>query len=432
MKRTQWVALTWIVICCGVSALWGFFMMRSSPQLMVDFKGVYYGARCMLQHADPYKQGEPLRVFLAEGGTLPQSSYGPWEVLTKYIYLPTSFIIVAPFAMLPWGAAQVLWTSLGIGGLILAAFLMWDLGAGYAPVISCCLICFVLANSEVLIAIGNPAAIAISLCVVGVWCLLKDKFVWAGVLCLAASLAIKPHDAGLVWLYFLLAGGIYRKRALQTLLVTAVLGLAAIVWVTPIAPHWMQELHSNIQVISAHGGIQDPGPTGPNLHGPAKIIGLQSVIAVFRNDPRIYSPVSYLICGALLLIWAVRTLRMRFSQAGAWLALAAVAPITLLVTYHRVHDSKLLLLAVPACALLWAGGGLIRWLALLLTSAAIVFSADMPLTILKIFTKNLHISTAGLSGQLLTIVVMWPTQLTLLAMGIFYLWIYLRRAPERG
>jgi hypothetical protein len=426
------VALTWILLCGGLSALWGFSMMRASPNLMVDFKGVYYGARCLLQHADPYKQGEPLRVYLAEGGTLPQSSDGPWQVLTKYIYLPTSFIFVAPFAMLPWGTAQVLWTSLGIGGLIFAAFLMWDLGASYAPVISCCLICFVLANSEVLIAIGNPAAIAISLCVVGAWCLLKDEFVWAGVLCFATGLAIKPHDAGLVWLYFLLAGGVHLKRALQTLLVSAVLGLAAIVWVMPIAPHWIQELHSNLQVISAPGGISDPGPTGDNLHGPGIIIGLQSVVAVFRNDPRIYNSVSYLACGALLLIWAVRTLRVRFSPTGAWLALAAVAPITLLVTYHRVHDSKLLLLAVPACALLWAGGGLIRWLALLVTSSAIVFSADIPLTIHKIFTKNLHISTAGLSGQIVTVVVMWPTQLTLLAMGIFYLWIYLRREPERG
>ena len=128
----------------------------------------------------------------------------------------------------------------------------------------------------------------------------------------------------------------------------------------------------------------------------------------------------------------VRTLRVRFSHTGAWLALAAVVPVTLLATYHGLYDSKLLLLSVPTCTLLWAESGLIRWLALLVTSAAIVFTSDIPLTILKILTKNLHISTAGLSGQILTVVVMWPTQLALLAMGIFYLWIYLRREPERA
>jgi hypothetical protein len=294
------------------------------------------------------------------------------------------------------------------------------------------LICFVLANTEAFFPFGNPVGIVISLCVVAVWCFLKDRFVWAGILCLAVSLAIKPHDAGLVWLYFLLTGGICRKRALQTLLVTAVLALAAIVWVTPIAPDWMHELHSNLLAVSAHGGISDPGPTGNNVRGPSIIIDLQSVVAVFRDDPRIYNSVSYLVCGALLLVWAIRTLRSRFSQTSAWLALAVVVPLAMLVTYHRVYDAKLLLLAVPACAILWARGGPIRWLALLVSSAGMVFTADMPLTILRIFTDSLHVSTAGLSGQILTVVLMRPTQLALLAMGIFYLWIYLRREPERA
>jgi hypothetical protein len=399
---------------------------------MIDFKGVFYDARCLLQHVDPYKPGEPLRVYLAEGGKLPQPSDVPRQVLALDINLPTTSIFFAPFAMLPWGTAQVLWTILTAGGLIFAAFLMWNSGANYAPVISCGLICLLLANTETFFAIGNPAGIVVSLCMVAVWCFLRDRFVTAGILCLAISLAIKPHDAGLVWLYFLLAGGICRKRALQTLLVTAVLGLAAILWVTPIAPHWMQELHSNLQAFSAPGGVTNPGPTTLNGQGPGMIISLQSAVAVFRDDPRIYNSVSYLICGPLLLVWVVRTLRSRFTQERAWLALAAVVPLTMLVTYHRPYDARLLLLAVPACAMLWAGRGPIRWLALLVTSAGIAFTGDMVLTILRFHTKNLHISTAGLSGQMKTVVLMQPTPLILLAMGIFYLWIYLRHEPERG
>jgi hypothetical protein len=404
-------------------------MVRASPNLMIDFKGIYYFTRCLLQHTDPYQPSEPLRIYLADGVNRPMPPNEPLQVLTLDEYTPTTFIFVAPFATLPWETAAVLWAMLGFGGIIVAAFLMWDLASCYAPAISCCLICFILANCEILFTIGNPAAIAISLCAVCVWCFLKDRFVWVGVLCLAASLAIKPHDAGFVWLYFLLAGAPYRKRALQTLAITAVIGLAAIAWVTPIAPHWVQEWHSNLIAISGHGGICDPGPAASNGRGPIMIIGLQSVVAVFRDDPRIYNSVSLLICGALLLIWAFRALRVLVSETNTYLALAAVAPLTLLVSYHRAHDSKLLLLAVPACAMLWASGRLIRWLGLLFTSAAIVFTADMPLTILKILTKNLHLSTTELSGQMLTVLVMWPAQLTLLAMGIFYLWIYVRHDP---
>ncbi|MFY9856015.1 MAG: glycosyltransferase family 87 protein [Terracidiphilus sp.] len=432
MTKARRVALTWMLLCCGLSALWGFSMFRGSPGLMVDFKGVYFHAQCLLQHADPYKPGNTLRIYLAKGEKLPQSNEGPLQNLTLDVYLPTTSIFVVPLALLPWWTAQTLWTILGIASLIFAAFLMWDLAASYAPVISGVLICFVLANTEAFFPIGNPAAIAISLCLVGLWCFLRDRFVWAGVLCLAISLVLKPQDAGFVWLFLLLAGGVYRKRALQTLLIAAVLGLAAIACVTPIAPHWTQELHSNLQVASAPGGVNDPGPTGRNTGGPASVIDFQSVVAVFRNDSRIYNSVSYLVCGALLLMWVVRTLRVHFSQTRAWLALAAVVPLSMLVTYHRIGDTKLLLLAVPACAMLWAEGKPIRWLALLITSAGLVFTADIPLTIHLILTRNLHISAAELPGQLLTVVLMRPTQLTLLAMGIFYLWIYLRYEPERA
>ena len=52
----------------------------------------------------------------------------------------------------------MLWMILMGGSLILAAFLMWDLGAGYAPMVAGVLIAIVLANSEVLMIIGNAAA----------------------------------------------------------------------------------------------------------------------------------------------------------------------------------------------------------------------------------------------------------------------------------
>jgi uncharacterized membrane protein (UPF0136 family) len=268
--------------------------------------------------------------------------------------------------------------------------------------------------------------------VVAVWCFLEERFVPAGILCLAISLVFKPQGAGLVWLYFLLAGGVYRKRALQTLLVTAVLAIPAILWVTHIAPHWIEELHANLSASSAHGGINEPGPSSLTGRTLGMVIDLQAVISVFWSNPRIYNPVSYLICGALLLAGAARTLRSRLSLPGAWLALAAIAAIYMLPVYHRQYDAKLLLLTVPACAMLWAEGGPIGWIALLLNTAGIVLTGDIPSAILLIFTRNLNLSPAGLAGKILTAVLLEPTPLILLAMGIFYLWVYLRREPERG
>jgi hypothetical protein len=99
----------------------------------------------------------------------------------------------------------------------------------------------------------------------------------------------------------------------------------------------------------------------------------------------------------------------------------------MLVTYHRVYDSKLLLVCVPAAALLWAKRGVVGWAALIITSAAIFFSADLPLAVLGIFLKRLHLDLSTISGQILTALIERPSQEALLLMSLFFLWVYLRK-----
>jgi hypothetical protein len=132
----------------------------------------------------------------------------------------------------------------------------------------------------------------------------------------------------------------------------------------------------------------------------------------------------------LLLIWAVVSFRSRSSPMRALFALAAVVPLTILVTYHRAYDAKLLLLTVPACAILWAEGASIRWLALIISTCGIVMTGEIPLAVLVYFTNGLHIGSAGFFGQMLRVVVTRPGSLALLAMAIFYLWVYVQRSAN--
>jgi hypothetical protein len=344
-----------------------------------------------------------------------------------YVNVPTTFIVVAPFAMLPWGPAHVLWLALTAGVFILAALLMWNLGSNYAPDVSLFLIFILLFNCESIFVAGNTAGIAVGLCVIAAWCFLRERFVWAGVLCLALSLAIKPHDSGLVWLYFLFAGGVNRKRALQSLCITAALGIAAFLWLSQVAPHWMHDWQSNLATISVPGGINEPGPSGLTGRSAFMVIDLQAAISIFRDDPRIYNPASYLFCGVLLLLWAARTLRSSFSPSRAWFALAAIVPLTMLITYHRPWDAKLLMLTIPACAMLWAEGGRIARMALIVNSAGLLLTGDIPLAVLNSITNQMHPGTAGIFAQMLTVVLIRPASLILLVMSIFYLWVYLKR-----
>jgi uncharacterized membrane protein YciS (DUF1049 family) len=390
---------------------------------MGDFKPGYFSARCLIQHCDPYRESEVLRIYQAEGAEPSPESALDRQTATRYVYPPSEFSFTVPFAMLPWGTARILWMIFTAGSLLIAAVLAWSLGATYEPILSGILIGFLLANSEVLLVLGNPSGVAIGLCVVAVWCFLRERCVLAGILCLAISLAIKPQEASLVWLYFLLAGGIYRRRALQALLATVALSLPGVLWAWWVSPHWMQEMHANIRAFAVHGGLNDPGPASNWAHG---LVDLQVVVSVFRDDPRIYNPVSFLICAPLLLIWVIVTQRSRPSSRRTWLALAAIASLTMLPVHHHLYDTKLLMLTAPACAMLWAEGGRTGRFALLLTGAGFALTGDVSWTVLFWLVNHLPLPVTGTGGWILTAMHVFPAPLILLAMSVFYLWVYAR------
>ena len=104
--------------------------------------------------------------------------------------MPTTFVVVAPLAVLSWGPAHILWMLL-IGSVFsLAILLMWNAGASHAPKVSTFLACILAINCASIFAAGNTAGIVVGLCGIAVWCFLENRFVRMGVLCLALSLAV--------------------------------------------------------------------------------------------------------------------------------------------------------------------------------------------------------------------------------------------------
>lgn len=397
---------------------------------MVDFKMQYYAARCLLSHNDPYVEANVLEVYRAGGEMGPNEFTRGREVIIRYDYLPNLFTFTGPMALLPIGAARSLILVANLAGMILAGCLVWSLGADYAPVASGALIGLMLANSELIVSAGNVAGIAISLCAVFVWCSLRNKLPVTGVVCMAVGLALKPHLVGLVWLYFVLAGGVYRKRALQTLALTALLSLPGVVWASIVSPHWIQELHANLLSYSVRGGLNDPGPHSGGAHRLAMMVNLQTAVAFIRDDPRFYNAVTYIICGGLLAAWIWAVLRLRGTKGQVWPALAAVSALAMLPIYHRTLDTKLLLLMVPACAMLWARGGRTGKAGLALTAIVIVLTGDMTWVVILTCIGHLPLPNSGLPGEMLSAVQILPTPLSLLAAGCFYLWVLIRNGRK--
>lgn len=435
MTRARSDGRFFLVLGIVILVLFGAFLEYRATDSMVDFKELYYGARTLLQHSDPYNQ----KIF----SSLLRTEFGEASFLEHHaptaisINLPTTYFLVMPLAVLPYGLAAAIWSILAAASLIAGACLIWRIGADYAPVLSGAFAGFTLVNGAVVLGNGNSAGVIVGLCVIAAWCFATERMVWLGILCFAVGLVVKPQDAGLLWLFFLLVGGASRKRALQALALVALLSLPAVLWVSRSSPQWMPELHSNLVEIAAHGGNCDPGPDGlTSKTGTMEIItDLQSAVSVIHDSPSFYNPVTFLICGALLLVWSFATVKSGFSPHLAWLALGVIAPLTLLVSYHRAYDARLLLLTIPACAMLWAKGGSAAKAALGLNAAALVFTGEVPLAFFNPLMKRLLAGASGTLGRLETILVMRLGVLSLVAMSLFYLWMYLREqgaaAPAR-
>ena len=429
-------------LCIAFSCSWALSRQNKAPGATtdIDFAQLYYGARCAMAHQDVYDGEAPLREFEAEGGRFLHWSAGQVEisreVLSNAVYLPTAFLVVSPLALLRYAAADAVWFWLMTGLLLVAALLMWDLAADYEPRLAGWLAGFMLLNCVEVLSQGNPAGTVVALGVISAWCFVRQRLELVGAALLGVSLVIKPHDAGFVWLYFLLAGGAGRKRALQTLVVAAALGVAAAFWIAPGSPHWMGELGRNLAADTVRGGVNDPGMAASVHRGFDPICSLQKTASIFVDDPRFYNPASYAIGGSLILAWMLAVVRRRSRdkasarvlREGAVLGLAAVSMLTMLPVYHRTYDAKLVLLAIPACALLWARGGARRWVALGMTAAAIIVTSDVPNIFVTVTTAGTPLSGLSLGGKL-EMLALQPAPVVLLATGCFYLWVYIRYEP---
>jgi hypothetical protein len=444
MNRARLDGLYLLLLGCAAFLLFGFTLEHILDTGMGDFKAVYYSSLTLVQHHDPYREADLLLTFQASGGkfsAIPASAAAERRAILLCINMPATLMLLAPFALLSWGPAHILWMSLTAASFILAACLMWSLGARHSPVLAGGLLGLILLNSELLIFEGNMAGLVISLCVIAVWCFIQNRFVPLGILFLALGLITKPQDSGLIWLCFLLAGGIQRKRALQSLLVAAIVALPAILWVAHIAPGWMHELFANLAAASARGDLNDPGPASMGAHNLGGMINLQTALAYLRDDPRFYNPLAWLLCAPLLIAWAIVTLRTRPTPHTPYptpdtpdpgpqnlIPLAAIAILTLLPVYHRQYDAKLLLLAVPGCALLWSRANRVAArFAAFLTLAAILFTGDLTWALLLGLIANMGPQIPGSSAHLAATSFFLAVPFTLLAVGAFYIWACFRR-----
>lgn len=406
--------------------LLGFALARTSPNGSCDFEPVYYHARALIERQDPYIETHSRYMqFKADGFLNPIMITPADQIEIPCVYPPTALFVAAPLALLKWHAANLIWMSLSAASMVIAALLMWSAATEYSPTLAGFLVGFILINSVTVLFEANAAALAIGLSVIAFALFFKRRLEILGIICLATSLCLKPHDGIFVWLFLFLCGGVFRRRAWQTFAVFVILSLPAVLWVSHFSPHWLQEMGANIASISVPGGVNDPGPTSTTSHMTNSAINLQTVFSVIVDRPSFYNPTTYIVCTVILLCFAWANLRNLDSKERILLGTAMISALAMLPVYHRHHDARMLLLAVPACALLWSRKGAVGKIGTLIAFLAMAITGDIPRAILDRLEEGHKFNALDLTAKLKMIIFTRPAPLLLLLMAVFFLVLYM-------
>lgn len=331
--------------------------LRQFPLFGIDYLSIYSSSRCLLIGCNPYSGPEMKVAFLAHGGTLADT--GPQVdplkgAFSPYYagYPPTALFYFMPMASLKWKISRQLWIALSLTLYLLTALLFSALCSEYSPLAgNLCLACF-LGMQSVAVFLLQPTLLSASLCCIGIWTLLRGRFIKAGIFCFALSLVLKPHLGAFALLYFFLESPVSRKRALQVVGVTVLLCVPALLWTSMHAGtrHWTHDYKANVKGVATRGHLSDPGPTGGGE--PEHITDLQTIVSFFHNDPAYYNPVVWGFSLVLFAAWIYPVVHLPPSREKDLLCLAAVLPFSLLPIYHRVYDSLVLLAVFPAIGFL--------------------------------------------------------------------------------
>jgi hypothetical protein len=356
----------------GIAAI-VFFAIGAARVLRAsyDLVPVYTGARCLLHGCNPYDTKQLEQQFFAGGGR--PTELPSWEIDVP-VYPPSTFLVLSPLALLPFPIARLLWFLLNGCLFVTSAGLILSLcpGSRREPQqwLATTLGSFILATSGILLVLGQPAAFAISLVIIGCYLFFRGRFLPLGAFLFMLSLAVKPQIGGLIVVYLLVQRTHWRYAAVAlTGALALLLSAGLMLRLHPRSSDWTSTLRANLSATLSPGGSADPRPANIEAVGDAN---LQTLTSIFFSDARIFNAAAYSIFIILLAALITVVLRVNAGRELHFLVLAAVSVLSLTPVYHRFYDTRLLLLTVPAVLIVFQKRRLLGALIAVLTLLAVI------------------------------------------------------------
>jgi hypothetical protein len=332
-----------------------------------DLIPVYTGAGCLLKGCNPHDTAQLEQQFFQRGGVA--AELPSWGIDVP-VYPPSTFLVLTPLAFFHYSQARFLWFLLNGCLLVISAALVLSICPQCQRWLATILLSLILATSGILLVLGQPAAFAISLVIIASYLFLRARFLALGALLLMLSLAVKPQIGGLIAIYFLTQKPSRRYAAIAlagalALLVCASLSLG----LHPQSANWTSTLRANLSATLGPGGSADPRQANQEAVGDTN---LQTLTSIFFADAVTFNLIAYATFLGLLITWIIVVPRSNASPDVHYLALAALAILSLLPVYHRFYDTRLLLLTVPAVVIVFQKRRILGGVIAVLTVLAVI------------------------------------------------------------
>ncbi len=313
-----------------------------------DFVTLYAGSICMTRACNPYSVQDLDNVLVkARGSSIRQD----WSDQLP-IYPPTTLVLLLPLSFLSYKSATILWYSLSLATYIFGLCWLYLfsntlgetrlivrvgvvlLGLHFPKMLQC-------------LGFGNPSLIVTGLLLFYVFDEAESRNILR-LICIAIACLLKPPLALPVVALVLFKDP---KRTREGWIATAVLvfiflALGLYAFLPPSMANWGLDLSENL-ALGGRGGMN------PSLRGTPSntLLNIATLPGYFVTNPVSIRMISFAVVAALVVLYLVALNRLRKSALwetqGYFVAVAALAVLTLLPVYHRFCDIGVLLLVVP-------------------------------------------------------------------------------------
>lgn len=296
---------------------------------MNDFQDPYIGAHLWLSWHNPYDSSLVKETWIDETGN-------PAFNEVKTVYPPTTYLLLAPFALLHFRASLALWWLVLMGSVFTIAWIIWKQRWFGDSLLSTAVV--VSLYSPFHTALHGVNCVPLVLAFALGSCLIKNEH-YAGIM-LATAICIKPQVAIWFVLFFLVR---HKRQALISCVASGV--VIAAISLAPFGMHLPQLADSYRSQYLKGFGNGSSGDYTRDKSDRLSMVNLQPALYNVIRSKSATNLVAIAAFAALLFSWTRGALRNR----DELLILSSLVVVSILPIYRRTNDLGLFVLP-----LIWA------------------------------------------------------------------------------